>query len=138
MKITLLKEKEAPLLSRKRMSFEIDYSGDKTPDKGAVKKFIATSQKIKEELISIRHIYPRFGETKAKAIVHVYSTAKDKERFEPKKKKEEKKAEEKTEAPKEAPKEEKKEEAPKEEKKEEVKPEEKADAKEESKEQKAE
>ena len=142
MNIKLIKEREAPLLARKRLSFEIDYSGSKTPSKDDVKKTVASLQKIKEDLVAVRHIYPRFGSSKAKIIVHIYKTLKDLKRYEPKIKKKEKKAEgAPAEAPKEKPKEEKKEEKPKEEKKEEApkeeKAEEKVNAKEESKEQKA-
>lgn len=126
MKLTLLKELESPFLSRKRLNFEADYSGSRTPSNEEIKKTISTSQKVKEELIAIRHIYPKFGKSTAKVIVHIYKTLQDLKKYEPKIKKKKEKAEG---APAEKPKEEK----PKEEK---VK--EKTDAKEESKEQKAE
>ncbi len=124
MKLTLIKELEAPLLARKRLNFEVDYSGSKTPSKEEVKKTIAVLQKVKEELISIRHIYPRFGKCKAKAIVHIYKTLQDLKKYEPKRKKEGKKAKSAVEQP-------------KEEKSKEGKAEGKVNAKEESKEQKA-
>ena len=138
MKIKLIKENKAPLLARKRLTFEIDYPGSKTPSKDEIKKTIATLQKVKEELIAVRHIYQKFGKNQAKIIAHFYSTLKDLERYEPKSKKEEKKEEKKVEStPAEKPKVEEK----KEEKKVESTPaekpqEEKSNAKEESKEQK--
>ena len=134
MNIKLIKEREAPLLSRKRLIFEIDYSGSRTPSKRDIKKTVASLQKVKEDLVSIRHIYPRFGSCKAKIITHIYKTPQDLKKYEPQKKKEEKAEAAPTEAPKEAPKEEKKEAAPKEEKPKEEKAEEKVDAKEKSKE----
>jgi len=147
MKFTLINENDVPLLSRKRLKFEVDYSGSKTPSNDEVKKSIATLQKVKEDLIEIRHIYPRFGESKAKVIVHIYKTAADLKKYGVKVKKPkeakaedkpaeasvEKKPEEKKpkeEKPAEAKPEEKKEEKPKE-----VKEEKKEDGKEESKEQ---
>lgn len=86
MNIKLIKEAEAPLLSRRRLSFEVDYPGSKTPSKDVIKKAISTLQKVKEELVAVRHIYPKFGECKAKIIVHLYNNLKDLQRHEPKKK----------------------------------------------------
>lgn len=135
MNIKLTKEREAPLLSRKRIQFEVDYLGSKTPSKDDIKKTVASLQKVKEELVAVRHIYPSFGKSKAKIIVHIYKTLQDLKKYEPKKKKKKAEAEKQKE---EKPKEEKpKEEKPKEEKQKEEKPEEKVNAKEESKEQKA-
>jgi len=122
MNIKLIKEHEAPLLSRKRLNFEIDYSGSKTPSKDDVKKTVASLQKVKEELVAVRHVYPRFGKSQAKIIVHIYKTLQDLKKYEPKSKK--KKSEPAAEKPAEKPKEEK--------------AEEKVNAKEESKEQKTE
>lgn len=120
MNVKLIKEAEAPLLSRRRLIFEVDYSGSKTPSKEDIKKTVAALQKVKEELVVVRHIYPRFGEGKAKIIAHFYNTLKDLKKYEGKKK--EKKEEKPEKKPEEKPKE---------------KAEEKVNAKEESKEQKA-
>ena len=150
MKFTILKETESPFLSRKRISFEVDYAGSRTPSKEEIKKSIASSQKVKEELIAVRHIYPKFGKSEAKLIIHVYKTIEDLKKYEPKSKKKNAKEESNSaEKPKEEVK--KTEEKPKEEKKEEVKEEKKteekpkeetvkdeANGKEESKEQKTE
>lgn len=97
MNIKLIKETEAPLLSRKRLNFEVTYPGSKTPSKEDIKKTIASLQKVKEDLVAIRHIYPKFGESKAKIIAHVYNNAGDLKKYEPKTRKEGK-AEEKQEA----------------------------------------
>ncbi len=127
MNLKLIKEKDVPLLARKRLSFEIEYPGDKTPSRDDIKKTIASTQKVKEDLVAIRHIYPRFGRCNAKIIAHVYNNAEDVKKYEPtKSKKEKKKAEATSEAPaKEAPKAEAPAEKPKEEVKEEPKEEEK-------------
>ncbi|MBU4501144.1 MAG: hypothetical protein KKA79_01015 [Nanoarchaeota archaeon] len=127
MNLKLLKEKDVPLLVRKRLSFEVEYPGDKTPSRDDIKKNIASTQKVKEDLVAVRHIYPRFGRCKAKIIAHVYNNVEDVKKYEPKNKKEEKKAAEgATEAPaKESPKAKAPAEQPKEEIKEEPKEEEK-------------
>ena len=93
MNLKLTKEKDVPLLARKRLNFEIDYPGKRTPSNGEMKKDIASLQKVKEELIAIRHIYPKFGRCKAKIIAHIYNNVEDLKKYEPKNKKEEKPAE---------------------------------------------
>ncbi len=72
MEIKIQKEKETPLLSRKRISVMANYSGA-TPSRSELRKAIASKIKAKEELLVIRHIYTRFGQQKAKVIVHLYS-----------------------------------------------------------------
>jgi len=146
MKIEVLKERETPLLSRKRVSLMAEYQGP-TPSRMDFLKEVAKIVDVDSSLIMIKHIYTRFGKQKAKIIAHVYSDRKEMEKLEDeyllvkhKKKEEEKKPEEKvanaaakdTEAKveaAEAPTAEKKEE-PKEEKKEEPKPEAKEEKKE--------
>ena len=116
MKVELLKEKETPLLKRKRANFMVDFAGA-TPSGVLLREFLGKQLKVDKNLIAIRHIYQRYGLPRAKVIVHVYKD------FETLKKLEQlsKKALEEY-VPKEAPKAEekpaevKKEEAPKEEK----------------------
>lgn len=136
MKVELLKEKETPLLKRKRANFMVDFAGA-TPSGVLLREFLGKQLKVDKNLIAIRHIYQRYGLPRAKVIVHVYKdfetlkkleqlSKKALEEYVPKEapKAEEKPAEvKKEEAPKEAevkveekPVEVKKEEAPKEEK----------------------
>lgn len=76
MKINPLKEVESKLLNRKRVVYEV-FSADKTPSKEELKKNIAAGLKIDPKLISIRHLYQRFGQKKSKAIVHIYKKEED-------------------------------------------------------------
>tara|TARA_Y100000296_G_C5151666_1_gene246749 strand:+ start:730 stop:1104 length:375 start_codon:yes stop_codon:yes gene_type:complete len=123
MNITITKQTESPLLSRKRIISEVSFKG-KTPSRLELKKELASKLKTKQELIEIRHIYGKFGEEKAKLIAHVYEDEKVMKALVHKKKEKEVKEEKKPEA--EAPKAEvKKEEPKKEEKKPEVKKEDK-------------
>ena len=120
MKVELLKEKETPLLKRKRANFMVDFAGA-TPSGVLLREFLGKQLKVDKNLIAIRHIYQRYGLPRAKVIVHVYKD------FETLKKLEQlsKKALEEY-VPKEAP---KAEEKPAEVKKEEVPKEEKGEAK---------
>tara|TARA_Y100000310_G_scaffold338519_1_gene428357 strand:- start:1276 stop:1755 length:480 start_codon:yes stop_codon:yes gene_type:complete len=158
MKIEILKQKETPLLKRKRVNCMVDFVGA-TPGRTALREALGKQLKVDKKLVAIRHVYQRYGLPRAKVIVHIYKdfeTLKKREMLSEKKlkayeePKEEKKAEEKpVEAPKveEKPVEEKKEEAPKVEekddskadtpKKEEKPVEAKEDGKKESKEQKS-
>ncbi|MDP2908080.1 MAG: hypothetical protein Q8O03_09190, partial [Nanoarchaeota archaeon] len=72
----------------------------KTPSKEDVRKTIASLQKVKEELVVVKHVYPSFGKGKAETIVYVYNTLQDLKNYEPKVKGK-KAAEKKEEKPKE-------------------------------------
>jgi small subunit ribosomal protein S24e len=113
MELTMLKERETPLMSRKRYTFEIDFKGA-TPTRRQIRDAVATKVKGEPELTVIKHIYNRYGVEKAKVITHIYTDKKAMEKFEEKdlldkhlEKKKEPKEEKKEEAkPAEAPKEE--------------------------------
>ena len=101
MDLKLLKERETPLLSRKRATFEATFKGS-TPTRDSVREAVAKLLKTDKELTIIKHIYTSYGLEKTKIIAHIYSKKEDMQRYEEKSvlKKHEKK---------EAPKEEKKE-----------------------------
>jgi len=101
MNLELLKERETPLLSRKRITLMMDFKGT-TPSRNIVKNEIATKLKADKKLVVVKHIYTRYGAQKAKVIAHVYTNEKDMKKIENDKllakhveKKEEPKAEEK-------------------------------------------
>ncbi len=73
----LLYEKEMPLLNRKRVAFLIEHSKAQTPSRESIIKKIAEDLKVKEELVAVRHIYTKFGETNSKVIANVYQDEKD-------------------------------------------------------------
>ncbi|MBM3200583.1 hypothetical protein FJZ53_06610 [Candidatus Woesearchaeota archaeon] len=101
MNLKILKETDSPLLCRKVLNFEVEYSGSRTPKKEEVKKLIAVAQKVKEDLVVVKHVYPKFGEAKARIIAHVYNTLNDLQKYEPKKKSKSEAGEKKAEKPKE-------------------------------------
>ena len=81
----ILKQVDTPLLSRKRVEIEIEHFDKATPKKEELKKQISELLKTKEELVSLRHIYTKYGYGKSKAIVHVYEKLEDLQRLEKKK-----------------------------------------------------
>lgn len=83
MKLENLKEKEVTLLGRKRVRFELEHQGQSTPTKISIKEEIAKKYNTKPELVAIRHIYSKFGSTKAKVIAHIYNDEKSLKFLEP-------------------------------------------------------
>jgi len=118
MELEIRKEKETPLLSRKRVTAWASYQGS-TPSRVKLRSEMAKELKVKPELVILRHIYTRYGEQRCKIIAHVYKDEKTMVQLEgeqlvkkhqaPEKPAKEEKAEEK---PAEAAKEEKAEEKP--------------------------
>jgi len=74
MQMNILKEKETPLLSRKRITLEIDYDGS-TPSSEQIVSELSKKASVEEKLVELRHIYNKFGKSKAKVIAHVYNDA---------------------------------------------------------------
>ena len=100
MDLELIKEREMPLMSKKRYSFYLTFKGV-TPTRNDIKGSVAKKVNSDPALTVIKHIYNRYGVEKAKIIANVYSKKEDMERFEEKStlkkheaKKEEKPAEE--------------------------------------------
>lgn len=80
-----IEEKNMPMLNRKRISFEVEFSGT-TPKKEDLMKSISSMIKTPEELIALRHVYQKYGINKAKIITNVYEKKEDLKQFEPRKK----------------------------------------------------
>ena len=81
MDLELTKERDLPLLSRKRYSFFTTLKGP-TPTRAKIRDAIALNFKSDHELTVVRHIYNRYGVEKAKVIAHVYSKKEDMEKKE--------------------------------------------------------
>ena len=114
MEFNVDKKETKPLVDRDEVIIKIEKI-EVTPSKEQVREAAAKLLKTPADLVVVKHIYQKFGETGARAEVYVYKTKEAMIRFEPK--------------PKEKKKEEKKEEKPKEEKKEGEAPEEKTEEK---------
>ena len=69
--LEILKEKEMPLLERKRITAKLSFTGA-TPRRTELRKDIAKKQKVDEKLVAIRHVFQTFGSPNAKVIAHIY------------------------------------------------------------------
>lgn len=83
MKIT--QKTEVPLLRRTRIYGIVDHTEKPTPTKVSIKKSLASELNTKEELIAIRHVYTKYGQSKSKVIAHIYKNEKDLKELETKK-----------------------------------------------------
>ena len=83
MDMTLLKERDTPLLSRKRCTLEVHFKGA-TPSRKQIRDEIAKKLKSDPELTVVKHIYTRHGVEKAKVIANIYTKKEDMLRFEDK------------------------------------------------------
>lgn len=97
----IVKEDKEPLFARKKILLEMDNEKS-TPNLDNVKNQIVDFLKVKPELLRIRNVYTRFGDTKVDVISYIYDNIESLQRFEIIKKKvkkekakEEKKEEEK-------------------------------------------
>ncbi|MFH1455680.1 MAG: hypothetical protein ABIF40_01900 [archaeon] len=76
MDIKIIKEKVMPLLARKRVTLIADYAGKSTPSIKNLIPQIAKLTKSEPKLVTIRHIYQKYGKTQAKIISHIYESEK--------------------------------------------------------------
>lgn len=81
MDLEIIKEKELPMLSRKRVSLWISQKGP-TPSRLELISSIAKKFNTKPEHVVIKHIYSQFGDTKSKIIAHLYADDKKRDLFE--------------------------------------------------------
>lgn len=81
MKLEITKERETPLLSRKRINIMVEFEGS-TPSRKDIVKAIAKKLDVSDKLIVTKHIYQRFGIGLIKVIAHVYETESDKNKVE--------------------------------------------------------
>ncbi len=83
MELKVLEDNQKPLLARRELLVEISFDG-KTPSRLVVRKQLADSLRLDEELIVIKSIETHFGYRKANVKAHVYHKKKDLEAAEPK------------------------------------------------------
>ncbi|MFP4112567.1 MAG: 30S ribosomal protein S24e [Candidatus Woesearchaeota archaeon] len=76
MNLEIIKEKDNPLLSRKRVTLEGE-SDSSTPSRLSIKEFVAKKVKTDSSKIAIRHVYTDYGSKKIKVIAHVYENEED-------------------------------------------------------------
>jgi small subunit ribosomal protein S24e len=81
MELELKKERETPLLSRKRYVFDLTFEGA-TPSRDKIRDAVAKKVNADRDLTIIKHVYNRYGAEKAKVFAHVYGTKEDMKRIE--------------------------------------------------------
>lgn len=77
MEIEIIKQKDVPLLNRKRVIGKVQFEGSATPSISVFKDLVASALNVQKDLIAIRHVYTHFGVSIAKVIVHVYKSRED-------------------------------------------------------------
>ena len=71
MNLEITKEKDNPLLSRKRITLEGESDGS-TPSRLAIKEFVAKKIKADSAKVVVKHVYTKYGSKTIKVIVNVY------------------------------------------------------------------
>ena len=83
MDLEITKERDMPLMSRKRYTAYATFKGA-TPNRLQIRDAISKKVKSEPGLTIIKHIYTRYGVEKAKIIAHAYSKKEDMARYEDK------------------------------------------------------
>ncbi len=78
------KEKEAPLLGRKEVTFKASFTEAKTPTHADTLKAVADNLKVSAELVQINKIAQDFGSATATIEAYIYKDAATLNRFKPK------------------------------------------------------
>ena len=82
MELKILKEEEAPLLSRRKIVADVAFSGA-TPSKKDIWKQLASHLKTDEKLIVVKNIYTSFGNQQAQVVALQYMSEEEMKRIEP-------------------------------------------------------
>ena len=83
MNLSVIKEVNTPLLSRKRVTLEGESDGT-TPSRIQLVQSVADKVKANKDLVVVKHIYTRYGSKEIKIIANVYKDKKDMQRIEEK------------------------------------------------------
>lgn len=97
MKISIMNEKNNPLMKRKELLIDIDHSGGATPAKAAIQIFLSKVLKKDAEHIDVRNIFSDHGKAKSRAKIFVWEEKRIAKEEVKEKKAEEKETEEKKE-----------------------------------------
>lgn len=84
MDIEIVKQKETPLLSRKRVTAKITAEAA-TPSRLKIRDELAKKLKVDPSLVIIKHLYSQFGDKTVKIIANLYEKRELLEKFEHKK-----------------------------------------------------
>ena len=68
----IIKQEYNPLLERKQVVVSLEHEGNKTPSNQEVKKLISENFKTAEDLITVKHVYTKFGDGISRIFAYVY------------------------------------------------------------------
>ena len=74
--MTLIEEREYPLLARKNVIVRAEFPQKPTPPLTELRKELATLLKVEENRIAVKHIKQEFGTNSAIVTAHVYKDEK--------------------------------------------------------------
>lgn len=83
MKLEIIKQKEALLLSRAEITASVTFEKE-TPSRMQIRDSVAAKLSVGPECVVIKHIYQKYGGKSAKIIANVYKDQKVKEHIEEK------------------------------------------------------
>lgn len=72
MTMTLMEEREFPLLNRKQMIIKMDFPNKPTPSAATIKKELASFLKAEESKIAVKFIKQQFGHNSAVITAYLY------------------------------------------------------------------
>lgn len=99
MKLTIQTKTDMPLVNRQEIVAAVDFDKEAAPSNVQMTEQIAKLAKAESELVVVKKLDTRFGQSKGTVTAYVYKTAEDKKRFETQKPKSEKKPEGEAAAP---------------------------------------
>ena len=74
MKLQVISKTENKLFERTEVQFELDHSGEASPDGKRLREFVASKVGSKPELTVLRDVRPVFGEAKSTGVAHIYTS----------------------------------------------------------------
>lgn len=86
MDLSVIKENEQPLLSRKKITAEVSFE-KQTPATKDIQAKLASALNIKENLIVVKKVSQEFGSRKAGILAYVYKSEEELKKIEKKAKK---------------------------------------------------
>ena len=99
MEVVVREKKVRPLLSHEELHLEISFPNEPTPKIDSVKKHLASTLKVNEDVVIVESLITEFGKSFGRAKALVFSSVEDLAKIRPKKKEKSKKEEGKEEAP---------------------------------------
>ncbi|MFH0832792.1 MAG: hypothetical protein V1900_03680 [Candidatus Aenigmatarchaeota archaeon] len=79
MKISIVNERNNPIMKRNELVVEIEHASESTPAKAALQIFLSKELKKEVEHIDVKNIFSSHGKAKSKSSVFVWETKRAKD-----------------------------------------------------------